>query len=101
MRKCTECNGIMQELKGRTPENIEYAYYKCTKCDEEIVDMKQLHEVAEQYRTLKKYQVKLSKWGLSLGLRIPKELVEKYHLKNEAEIAIIPEKKGMKIVLAQ
>ncbi len=62
------------------------------------MDMEQLHEVAEQYRTLRKYQVKLSKWGLSLGLRIPKELVERYHLKNEEEVAIIPEKKGIKIL---
>lgn len=99
MRKCTECNGIMREMEASTPENIEYNYYKCNKCGEEIVDMKQLHEVAEQYRILKKYQVKLSKWGLSLGLRIPKELVQKYRLKNEEEVAIIPEKKSIKIVL--
>ena len=31
---------------------------------------------------LKKYQVKLSKWELSSGLRIPKELVKKYSLKD-------------------
>ena len=72
--------------------------YKCEKCGEEIVDMKQLHEVAEKYRVLKRYQVKLSKWGLSLGLRIPKELVKKYNLKNEEEVTIIPEKKGIKII---
>ena len=94
------CNGLMQEFKGKTPENIDYSYYKCKKCGEEIVDMKQLHEVAEKYRTLRKYQVKLSKWGLSLGLRIPKELVLKYNLKDEEEVAIIPEKKGLKIITA-
>jgi len=98
MRKCAECNGAMQELKAKTPEGIEYSYYKCKKCGEEIVDMRQLHEVAEQYRTLKKYQVKLSKWGLSLGLRIPKELVKKYNLREEREVSIIPEKKSIKIV---
>lgn len=98
MKKCSECNGEMRELKAKTPEEIEYRYYKCGKCGEEIVDMRQLHAVADQYRTLKKYQVKLSKWGLSLGLRIPKELVEKYHLKDEEEVAIIPDKKGIRIV---
>ena len=98
MKRCSECNGEMQELKTKTPEDIEYSYYRCKKCGEEIVDMKQLHKVAEQYRTLKKYQVKLSKWGLSLGLRIPKELVERYHLKDEEEVAIIPEKKGIRIL---
>ncbi len=98
MKKCSECNGIMHELTAQTPENIEYSYYKCKKCGEEVVDMKQLHHVADQYRILKKYQVRLSKWGLSLGLRIPKELVEKYHLKDEGEVAIIPEKKGIRII---
>jgi len=98
MKKCSECGQAMKELTTKTPENVTYSYYKCERCNEEIVDMSQLHEVAEQYRTLRKYQVKLSKWGLSLGLRIPKELVEKYHLKDEDEVAIIPEKKGIRIM---
>ncbi|MBI2139166.1 AbrB/MazE/SpoVT family DNA-binding domain-containing protein [Candidatus Woesearchaeota archaeon] len=100
MRKCAECRGVMQELKAKTPEDVWYSYYKCGKCGEEIVDMKQLHHVAEKYRTLKKYNVKLSKWGLSLGLRIPKELVKRYGLKDEEEVAIIPEEKGIRIVAA-
>lgn len=98
MKKCSECGGIMEELRAKTDENVGYSYFKCKKCGDEIVDMKQLHEMAEQYRMLKKYQVKLSKWGLSLGLRIPKELVEKYHLKDEEEVAIIPEKRGIRIL---
>lgn len=99
MKKCSECSGTMQELTAKTPENVMYSYYKCRKCGEEIVDMKQLHQVAEQYRNLRKYQVKISKWGLSLGLRIPKELVKKYNLKDDEEVAIIPEKKGIRIVV--
>ena len=98
MRKCTECGVAMQQLKAKTPEGIEYNYYKCGKDGEEVVDIKQLHEVAERYRTLKKYNVKLSNWGLSLGLRIPKELVKKYKLKNEKEVSIIPEKAGIRII---
>ena len=98
MKKCAECSGTMQQLKAKTPEGIEYNYYKCKKDGEEIVDMKQLHEVAESYRILKKYNVKLSKWGLSLGIRIPKDLVEKYKLKKEKEVFIIPEKTGIRII---
>lgn len=98
MKKCVECGSAMQQLKSKTPEGIEYDYYKCRKDGEEIVDMEQLHEVAEHYRALKKYNVKLSKWGLSLGIRIPKELVEKYKLKNEKEVSIIPEKTGIRII---
>lgn len=98
MKKCAECGNTMQQLKAKTPEGVEYNYYKCGKDGEEIVDMKQLHAVAEHYRALKKYNVKLSKWGLSLGIRIPKELVEKYKLKNEKEVSIIPEKTGIRII---
>ena len=101
MRKCTECNGIMREFEAKTPENIRYNYYKCENCGEEILDMKQLHSVTEQYRTLKKYYVRLSKWGLSLGLRIPKELVKKYKLKDDVGVVIIPENKGIKIIPEQ
>jgi hypothetical protein len=88
----------MRELQEKTPEGVAYSYHKCISCKEEIVDMKQLHLVAEKYRTMKKYSAKLSQWGLSLGLRIPKELVKKYHFKSETEVTIIPEKEGIKII---
>ena len=98
MKKCSECNGKMKELKGKTPEGVSYNYYKCSKCGEEIVDMKQLHTVANKYREMKKFYAQISKWGMSLGLRIPKELVERYHFQNEKEVAIIPEDKGIRII---
>lgn len=53
----------MIEKKDKTPEGIGYSYFKCEKCKEEIVDMKQLHHVAEKYRQLKRYKVKVSDWG--------------------------------------
>ena len=98
MRICSECKGKMIEKKDETPEGVHYSYYKCSECGEEIVNMKQLHNVAEKYRVMKKYDVKLSKWGLSLGLRIPKELANKYRFKDSSEVSIIPEKKGILIV---
>lgn len=98
MKKCSECNGKMKELKAKTPEGIEYQYFKCEACGEEILNMEQLHNVAESYRELKKYHVKVSKWGKSLGLRIPKDLVKKYKFKDDKEVVIIPEDKGIKII---
>ena len=90
----------MAELAGETPEGVEYKYFKCEKCGEEIVNMKQLHDVAQVYREMRKYHAKLSKWGLSLGVRIPKELVERYHFRNDEEVTIIPEDNGIKIIPA-
>ncbi len=98
MKACSECDGKMDEMLGTTPEGVGYRYYKCRKCGEEIVDMKQLHIVAEKYRIMKKYRVKLSKWGLSLGIRIPKELVNKYKLSDNEEVSIIPERDGILII---
>ena len=45
---------------------------------------------------MKRYNVKLSKWGLSTGVRIPRELVNKYNF--DKEVLIIPEKKGILII---
>jgi len=98
MKSCSECKGIMVEKNAKTPEGVSYNYFKCEKCGEEIVDMSQLHNVAQKYNIMKKYHVKLSKWGLSIGLRIPKEIAKKYHFKDNEEVAIIPEEKGIRVV---
>ena len=100
MEKCANCEGIMKLRTGQMPDGISHSYYRCENCGAEILNMSQLHEVAEKYRSLKKYNVKLSKWGLSLGLRIPKELVRKYQLDETKEVAIMPEKKGIKIIIS-
>ena len=98
MKTCSNCKNPMVEMSSKTPEGIEYKFYKCNKCGEEIVDMKQLHNVAEKYRIMKRYRVRLSKWGLSLGIRIPKDLVDKYNFSNKDEVSIIPDKKGLLII---
>jgi len=99
-KKCSECNGKMKELIGKTTDGVAYNYYKCEKCGEEILDMEQLHAVADKYRAMKKYHVKLTKWGESIGLRIPKEVADKYNFKFDEEVTIIPEEKGIKIIPA-
>ncbi len=98
MKKCSDCSGELKELKAKTPDGVPYAYYSCSNCGEEIVDMNQLHAVAEKYRVMKKYSAKISKWGLSLGIRIPKELVKRYKFKNEKEVTIIPEREGIRVI---
>lgn len=100
VKKCADCGGSMKELSDVTPEGVEYTYYRCGECGEEVLSMKQLHLVAEKYRQMKMYHAKLTRWGQSLGLRIPKELVVRYHFRDNAEVAIIPEKKGIKVVPA-
>lgn len=95
---CPKCAGKMVEKKGMTPEGVGYAYSLCGKCGEEIVNMKQLHAVAQQYRETKRYTAKISKWGDSLAVRIPKELAKKYNMKQNGEVTLIPEKEAIKII---
>lgn len=100
MKKCSECKSELKEFTAKTPEGVEYTYFKCGKCGEEILDMKQLHNVAEKYREMKRFHAKISRWGMSLGVRIPKELVQKYKFKDNEEVMIIPEDSGIKVIPA-
>ena len=95
---CAKCKKKMIKKTGITPEGFEYYYSKCENCGEKLVDLKQLHSVAQKYREMKKYSVKISKWGDSLAMRIPKELVKEYNLKSEKQITLIPEKKSIKLI---
>ena len=97
-KSCFRCKARMKELRDKTPEGVEFRYFKCDKCGEEILDMGQLHNVAQKYREMKRFHAKVSKWGMSLGLRIPNELAKRYHLKDDRKVAIIPEDEGMKII---
>ena len=95
---CAKCKNKMTNMEGITPEGFEYSYSKCEKCGEELVDLKQLHQVANKYREMKKYSVKISKWGDSLAMRIPKKLAKEYNITNKIQITLIPEKKSIKII---
>ena len=88
----------MIEKESKLPDQVPYHYHHCPKCGEEVLDMKQLHEVAQHYREMKKYTAKISKWGDSLAMRIPKELTKKYNLKQDEEVTLVPEKNAIKIV---
>ena len=98
MKRYSDCGKQMRERQALTPEGVRYSYFHCGSCGEEIVDMKQLHVVAEKYRALKLYHAKMTQWGRSLGVRIPKPLVAKYHLKANREVSIVPEREGIRIV---
>jgi len=50
MKVCSECNGTMKELTGKNADGVSYHYYRCQMCGEEILDMKQLHRIAQKYR---------------------------------------------------
>ncbi|MEM4254598.1 MAG: AbrB/MazE/SpoVT family DNA-binding domain-containing protein [Candidatus Woesearchaeota archaeon] len=100
MKKCYKCNAKMKIMQGADLEGIDYEYYCCTKCGEEILDMKQLHKAAEKYKALRKAREgKFQKGGNSLAVRIPKQIADELHIAPEKSCLILKEKGALKILV--
>ena len=99
MRTCGKCRIKMDEKKSFLKDGTPYSHYYCKKCKDSFMDINQLHSVAEVFRERKRNTAKLSRWGVSLGVRIPKELVQRYNLKEKEEVTFIPEENGLRIIV--
>jgi hypothetical protein len=95
-KKCWECGGLSEEMLGHTPEGLEYKYWKCKKCGEEVLSMRQLHVISNKEKAM--MEAKISKWGGAVAIRIPKSIVQTYNLVPGRNATIIPEKTGFKVV---
>jgi len=81
-------------------DNVEYSYYQCPKCKEEILDMSQLSKAAKQYRKLKSAKkIKFMKWGNSIAVRIAKDFIKDLNIKPGKEAHMVKEGKELKIIL--
>ncbi len=80
---CPVCNkGMMEKSNDAIKQDgIEFEIMRCSSCKEELLTMEQLKSVADQYRQLRKAkEVTFSKWGNSIAVRIPNDVVEEYHI---------------------
>ncbi len=101
--KCPVCEkGRMVIARDTMPsEGVPFEFYRCLKCGEELLDMKQLGRLAKEYRKLRKAkEIQFSKWGNSIAVRIPKEIVDEYRIKPGREGLITKDKEGIKIIPA-
>lgn len=100
--KCPICNGKMKKAKDNMEQdNIEFEAFKCGKCGEELMDMKQLKSLANKYRKLRHAkEITFAKWGNSIAIRIPSEIVEEYHIVSGRNGIITTDKEGIKIIPA-
>mgnify|MGYP001581251437 FL=1 len=76
---CPFCKkGKMKVIKDKMPiDNIEFEAFECEKCKESILDMNQLNTLADKYKEWRKTKkTSFAKWGNSLAIRIPDELVK-------------------------
>ena len=81
------------------PEKIEFEEFQCPKCGEELLSMEQLKLLGEKHKEWRKsQQATFSKWGNSIALRIPKEIITALHIKAGATALVKTEKNGIRIV---
>ena len=95
LTECTACGGRMEKVRG-THKGIGYSSYKCAACGEEIFTMEQTKDfllAAEKARS-----VTFSRWGEALAVRIPAEVVRKFHLKDKEKGRLVEVKDGFKII---
>lgn len=101
--KCPKCKKeAMEKIKDTIEQDgVEFEAYKCKSCGEEIIDMKQLEVLARKYRKLRKAkEVTFAKWGNSIALRIPSEIVAEYNITSGKQAILTTDKKGIKIIPA-
>lgn len=81
-------------------DNVEFEAYKCSACGEELLDMHQLKDIASRYRELRKAkEITFAKWGNSIAVRIPVEIVQELKIKDGAHGLITSEEQGIKITV--
>lgn len=98
--ECPICKGKMEKIKDTIKEdNVEFEAFRCSSCGEEIMDMIQLKSLAGKYRRLRKAKdIVFAKWGNSIAVRIPNDIVEEFNIQSGKEGILIKEKEGIRIV---
>lgn len=80
-------------------DKVPFQAYRCGKCGEELLDMKQLKELATKYRQLRRAkEITFTKWGNSLAIRIPQEFVKELHIKEGSHALLKRSESGLEIV---
>jgi len=98
--RCPMCGkGIMHKHRDFIKQdNIDFEALKCSNCGEEIVTMHQLKELAGKFRELRKAkEVTFAKWGNSIAVRIPQDIVQELDISEGTKGFLMKSKKGFKI----
>ncbi len=98
---CPFCQkGTMEKKKDiMEQDGIEFEAFKCSKCGEEIMTMKQLKILAGKYRKLRSAKdIKFAKWGNSVAVRIPSDIVKEYKISVGKHGTLTKDREGIKII---
>ncbi|MEK6826572.1 MAG: AbrB/MazE/SpoVT family DNA-binding domain-containing protein [Nanoarchaeota archaeon] len=90
----------MKKVKDKIEQDgVEFEAFKCGSCGEEIMNMKQLKLLAQKYRKLRQAkEITFSKWGNSIAVRIPTEIVNEYRIKSGKQGILTKDKEGIRII---
>ncbi|MBS3109181.1 AbrB/MazE/SpoVT family DNA-binding domain-containing protein [Candidatus Woesearchaeota archaeon] len=90
----------MKKIRGKIEQDgIDFDAYRCPNCQEEIMDMKQLNELAQKYRKLRKAkEITFAKWGNSIAVRIPSEIADEFNISEGKHGTLTKEKDGIRII---
>lgn len=74
--RCPVCKQLMRKIKDTIKEDgVEFEAFKCSHCGEQLMNVKQLRQLAEKYRDLRRAKtIRFAKWGNSIAVRIPTDL---------------------------
>ena len=101
--RCPLCSkGKMEKIKDVIKEDgIIFEAFRCRSCGEELMNMKQLKGLANQYRKLRRGKdIIFSQWGNSIAVRIPKDVVMQYRITSGKRGTLTKDKDGIKIIPA-
>ena len=90
----------MEKMKDVIKQDgIEFDAYRCEKCGEEIMTMSQLKVLAGKYRKLRQAkEITFSKWGNSIAVRMPIDIVEEYNISEGKHGILTKDKEGIRII---
>jgi len=98
---CPVCSkGKMKKIRDSIKEDgIEFEAFRCSACGEELMNMKQLKVLSNQYRKLRKAkEVTFAKWGNSIAIRIPSDIAQEYQITSGRQGLLTKDKAGIKII---
>lgn len=80
-------------------DGVEFEAFQCKECGEEIMTMKQLKVLATKYRKLRNAkEITFAKWGNSVAVRIPSDIVEEYKISVGKRGMLTKDKEGIRII---
>lgn len=96
MKKCFACGSKIKLAELADEDGVEYEAWKCPKCGEEALDLKQAEKYARKLEEVQR--VTFTQWGKAIGMRIPARMARRLGIRPRQKARIMQGKRWIKIV---